>query len=59
MLNGPFCLEVIYNIENQRGRGHGKRIMKIALNLFQIVIHTLNSSRCPFNTQVKISDWKK
>ena len=42
-LNDPYCLDFLYNIENQRGKGHGKKIMKIILNHFQIVIHLLDS----------------
>ena len=34
----------IYINENQRGRGHGRRLMKLILNHFQIVIHALDDS---------------
>ena len=40
----PHCLDFIYINEDQRGKGHGKRLMKLILDNFQIVIHTLDDS---------------
>ena len=40
----PHCLDFIYINENQRGKGHGKRLMKLILDNFQVVIHTLDDS---------------
>ena len=40
----PHCLDFIYINENQRGKGHGKRLMKLILDNFQIVIHNLDDS---------------
>ena len=40
----PHCLDFIYINENQRGKGHGKRLMNFILRHFQIVIHVLDSS---------------
>ena len=40
----PHCLDFIYINENQRGKGHGKRLMNFILGHFQIVIHVLDSS---------------
>ena len=40
----PHCLDFIYINEDQRGKGHGKRLMKLILDNFQIVIITLDDS---------------
>ena len=40
----PHCLDFIYINEDQRGKGHGRRLMKLILDNFQIVIHTLDNS---------------
>ena len=40
----PYCLDFIFINENQRGKGHGKRLMNFILKHFQIVIHTLDDS---------------
>ena len=40
----PHCLDFIYINENQRGKGHGKKLMNFILRHFQIVIHVLDSS---------------
>ena len=40
----PHCLDFIYINEDQRGKGHGKRLMKLILDNFQIVIQTLDDS---------------
>ena len=44
ILDDPYCLDFIYINENHRGKGHGKRLMKLILNHFQIVLHTLDDS---------------
>ena len=44
ILDDPYCLDYIYINENQRGKGHGKRLMSFILKHFQIVIHTLEDS---------------
>ena len=44
ILDDPYCLDFIYINENQRGKGHGKRLMSFILKHFQIVIHTLDDS---------------
>ena len=44
ILEDPYCLDFIYINENQRRKGHGRRIMKLILNHFQIVLHTLDDS---------------
>ena len=44
ILGDPRCLDFIYINENQRGKGHGRRLMKLILNHFQVVIHALDSS---------------
>ena len=53
------CLDFIYIIKNQRGKGHVRRLLKFILNLFQIVIHILDSSLGFFEHIVKISVGKK
>ena len=40
ILNDPYCLHYIHIHENHRGKGHGKRLMKLILKYFQIVLHT-------------------
>ena len=35
ILDDPFCLDFVHNNENQRGKGHGKRLMILILNHFQ------------------------
>ena len=44
ILDDPYCLDFIYINENQRGKGHGKRLMNLFLKHFQIVLHTLDDS---------------
>ena len=44
ILDDPYCLDFIYINENQRGKCHGKRLMKLMLNRFQVVLHTLDDS---------------
>ena len=44
ILDDLYCLDFIYINENQRSKGHGKRIMKFVLKHFQIVLHTLDDS---------------
>ena len=44
ILDDPYCLDFIYINENRRCKGHGKRLMKLILNHFQIVLHTLHDS---------------
>ena len=44
ILDDPYCLDFIYINENYRGKGYGRRLMKLILNHFQIVIHTLDDS---------------
>ena len=44
ILDDPYCLDFFYINENQRGKGHGKRLMKLILNHFQIVLHNLDGS---------------
>ena len=45
----PYCLDFIYINKNERGKGYGRRLMKLILNHFQIVIHALDSSLGFFN----------
>ena len=40
----PYCLDFIYINENQRGKGHGRRLLSFVLKHFQIVLHTLDDS---------------
>ena len=47
ILNDPYCLDYIPIHENQRGKGHGKRLMKFILKYFQIVLHTTDNEQ-PF-----------
>ena len=44
ILDDPYCLDLLYTNENQRGKGHGKRLMKPTLNYSQLVLHTLGDS---------------
>ena len=44
ILDDPFCPDFIYINDNQRGKGHGKRILGFILKHFQIAIHTLDDS---------------
>ena len=44
ILNDPNCLDYIYNNENYRGKGHGRRLMNLILKHFQIIIHSLDES---------------
>ena len=44
ILDDPCCLDFIYINNNQRGKGHGRRLLNLILKLFQIVIHTLDDS---------------
>ena len=44
ILDDPYCLDFIYINENQRGKGHGRRLTNLILNQFQVVIHALDSS---------------
>ena len=43
ILDEPYCLNIIDNIEDQRGKGHGKPLMKNVLDHFQITIHSLSA----------------
>ena len=40
ILDDPCSLDFIYINENQRGKGHGKRLMSFIFKHFQIVIHS-------------------
>ena len=44
ILDDPYCLDFIYINKNERGKGYGRILMKLILNHFQIVIHTLDDS---------------
>ena len=44
ILGDPHRLDFIYTNHNQRGKAHGRRIKKLNLNHFQVVIHALDSS---------------
>ena len=44
ILYDPYCLDFIYINENQRSKGHGRRLTNLILNQFQVVIHALDSS---------------
>ena len=44
ILDDPYCLDFIYINNNQRGKGHGRRLINLILKHFQIVIHTLDDS---------------
>ena len=44
ILDDPYCLDFIYNNENQSGKGYGRKLMSFILKHFQIVIHTLDDS---------------
>ena len=44
ILDDPYCLDFIYINNNQRGKGHGRRLINVILKHFQIVIHTLDDS---------------
>ena len=44
ILDDSYCLDFIYIIENQRGKGHGRRLIKPVLKHFQLVLHTLDDS---------------
>ena len=44
ILDDPYCLDFIYINKNQRGKGHGKRLMRFILKHFQIVLHVMDSS---------------
>ena len=44
ILDDLYCLDFIYIDENQKGEGHGKRLMNLILKHFQIVIHALYDS---------------
>ena len=39
-----YCLDFVYINENQRGKGHGRRIMSFILKHFQIVLNTFDDS---------------
>ena len=53
ILDDPYCLDFIYINENQRGKGHGRRLMKRISKHFQIVIHTLDNSLSFFENMGK------
>ena len=57
--NDPYCLDVIYINDNQRGKSHGRRWTKLILNDFPIVIHTLDSSLGFFEHVTKDLDLEK
>ena len=40
----PYCLDFVYINEDQRGKGHGRILMQLILNHFQIAIHSYDSS---------------
>ena len=44
LLDDPYCLDFIYINNNQRGKGHGRRLINLILKHFQIVIHILDDS---------------
>ena len=44
ILDDPYCLDFIYINENQRDKGHRRRLMNFILKHFQIVLHTLDDS---------------
>ena len=44
ILNDPYCLDYECINENYRGKGHGRRLMNLILNHFQIVIHSSDDS---------------
>ena len=44
ILNDPYCLDYIYINENYRGKGHGRRLMNLIIEHFQILIHSLDES---------------
>ena len=44
ILDDPYCLDFIYINNNQRCKGHGRRLINLIFKHFQIVIHTLDDS---------------
>ena len=44
ILDDPYCLDFIYINENQRSKGHGRRLMNFILKHCPIVLHTLDDS---------------
>ena len=44
ILDDLYCLDFLYINENQRGICYGMRFLKMILNYFQIVLHTIDSS---------------
>ena len=44
ILDDPYCLDFIYINENEKGKGHERRIMNFILKHFQRVLHTLDDS---------------
>ena len=59
ILNDPYCLDYIHIHENQRGKGHAKRLMKFILKHFQIVLHTTDNEQPFFEHNSKDLKLKK